>query len=146
MANRQQKLTRWTGVQRKYMEWLATPEDLRDQRKLHEFAALLGVRRETLWAWRQLPGFNAEVQVYCKQNMGDALPDVLAALKEFARRGSFPHQKMYLEMLGMYTQRTVIDINGLAERIATETNTPLGDIVAEADRILTAVTDANKGR
>lgn len=142
----QQGATKWTKAQRGFIEWCATPEDLREIRDVGKYADSLGVARSTLWRWKRLPGWNDEVQHYCKANMGDALPDVLATLKEYARRGSFPHQKMYLEMLGMYTQRTVIDVRGMAERIADETGQPLGDIVAEAERIVQAVNADDKGR
>lgn len=129
--------TRWTSNQRKYIEWVATPEELREQRRLADFAEHIGISRVTLWRWNKIPGFHEAVQEQTKQYLGDALPEVLATLKEMARRGSFPHQKMYLEMLGMYQQRSVVDVNIMAARIAEESGLSVQEVLAEAESIVT---------
>jgi hypothetical protein len=100
-----QQTTQWTTNQRKYIAWVAMPEDLREPRQLGDFAKKIHVHRVTLWEWRKLPGFNDEVQKLARQHLGDALPDALQALKHEAKRGNFNHLKLYLEMLGMYVQK-----------------------------------------
>lgn len=99
----QQDATQWTRNQRRFIEWVATPDELKEHRKVADFAASIGLERTTLWRWRKLPGFNEAVQQHAMQYLGDALPEVLASFKDMARRGNFQHQKTYFEMLGIYT-------------------------------------------
>lgn len=101
----QRSTTLWSTNQRRYIEWVATPEDLRVPRQLGEFADKIHIHRVTLWEWRKIPGFNDEVQKIARQHLGDALPEALQALKHEAKRGNFNHLKLYLEMLGMYVQK-----------------------------------------
>lgn len=139
MGSRQPKVTKWSAQQRKFMEWVATPEDLREHRNLTAFAASIGVDRVTTWKWRRLPGFNAEIQEQAKTHLGSALPEVLTALKNLAMLGNFNHIKLYLEMLGMYNPKATIDINIVhqeAERIAAETGQEVDALLAEANAIV----------
>ena len=108
MGKMKQTETKWTSKQRDFIEWVATPEELREQRRFGDYADAVKVGRTTLWRWRKIPGFNEAVQEYAKQYLGDALPDALMALKDGARRGNFNHLKLYLEMLGMYTQKSEV--------------------------------------
>lgn len=137
--------TKWTRAQRKYIEWVATPEELREHRKLWQYAEAAGVHRTTLWTWRRIPGFNDEVQKYTKQYLGDTLPEALQALKNLAAQGSFPHLKLYLEMLGMYVPKQQIDHNHYvqvmreeATRIALQRGLDPDEVIAEAERLLGA--------
>jgi hypothetical protein len=98
----------WTASQRKYMIWLATPDDDRMPNKHVNMAAEMGVDERTLYRWRKLPGFYAEVNKLVDENLGDAYADVANQLKRLAALGSFQHQKMYLELIGRYVQKQEI--------------------------------------
>lgn len=87
------------------MLWVATPVEYRDHRKLGDYAEAVKIDRTTLWRWSLIPGFHDEVQKLTKQFIGDAVPEVLQALKQLARQGNFNHMKLYLEMAGMYTPK-----------------------------------------
>lgn len=106
--SKQLKATEWSAKQRKFMEWVATPEDLREHRSLAAFADSIGVDRVTTWKWRRLPGFNAEIQEQAKLHLSSALPEVLTALKNLAMLGNFNHLKLYLEMIGMYMPKSEV--------------------------------------
>jgi hypothetical protein len=95
----------WTATQRKYMEWLATPLDERMPLRHANLGEHLGVGERTLYRWRDLPGFYAEVNRIVDEHLGDAYADVANALKREATSGSFQHQKMYLELIGRYVQK-----------------------------------------
>jgi hypothetical protein len=96
----------WTISQRQFMVWLATPVELRDCRTEREYRAKYHIGPNTLIKWRRTPGFWTEVKALTDQYMADAVPEVLATMKNQARLGSFPHQKLYLEMVGLYTPRS----------------------------------------
>lgn len=69
------------------------------------FAEHLGVNEATLWRWHNAEGFRAEVQVLIMGSIGDDLHDVMYAFKSEAKKGSYQHQKMFLELLGLYVER-----------------------------------------
>lgn len=135
--------TNWTGKQRKFIEWVATPEELREPRKFTDFTEAIGVDRSTLWRWRKLPGFYATVQEQTKKYLADTLPEALQALKNLAAMGSFNHLKLYLEMLGMYTPKSQVDYHvyvqqvvEAAERRAKDEGLDPIEVVAEAKRMM----------
>jgi hypothetical protein len=90
------------------MVWLATPDDDRMPNKHVNMAAELGVDERTLYRWRKLPGFYAEVNKIVDENLGDAYAEVANSLKRLASLGSFQHQKMYLELIGRYVAKQEI--------------------------------------
>lgn len=108
---RQQLATNWTSNQRRLMEWFATPSLMRTPPTEGELADKMGVNRITLWKWKQIPGFMEEVQQLITVNLGDVYNDVMHSFKRAAVRGSFPHQRMYFEMLGVYSSRSNVNLN-----------------------------------
>jgi hypothetical protein len=92
---------RWSREQQAFIAWLALPKRNRVPKTEIALAGKLGVDRNTLYNWRNLPALQAEVKKLCRTLMGSRLPDVLAALERKAIDGSAPHQKLYLELLGM---------------------------------------------
>lgn len=97
--------------QRRFMLWLATPSDVREERTLAAYCKAHDITRMSLWRWKKLPGFWQEVRALTAQFMADSVPDVLQSLKRLAKAGSFPHMKLYLEMVGMYVPRSETTIH-----------------------------------
>jgi hypothetical protein len=121
------------------MLWLATPSDERVPLTEGAMARELGVNPSTLWKWKQKPGFQDEVHKLITASLGSDYHDIMAALKRQAKRGSFPHIKMCLELLGYYTERKQIDINVLreaAQEIAEREGLETEDVLAEVKAIL----------
>lgn len=87
------------------MVWLSLPSVERTPHTIAAFAKELGVGEKTLYRWKLLPGFQDEVKALIKSNLGDALHDVVHSFKAEARKGSFQHQKMYFEMMGLHTDK-----------------------------------------
>lgn len=98
----------WSATQRKYMEWLATPSDYRTPLTQKALAVELGLNEKTLCRWKYLPGFIAEVNKIVDEHLADDFGAVVAALKREAKRGNFPHQKLYFEMINKYIPRQEI--------------------------------------
>ncbi len=95
----------WSANQREFIHWFATPDSLKEVRQEYKFAEKIKVNPITLWRWKNLPGFYVEVQKETRQFLGHRLPEILEALNHEACKGSFQHQKLLLEMLGMYVQK-----------------------------------------
>jgi hypothetical protein len=102
----------WTTNQRKFMEWLATPEYERQPISQGKFAAQIGIDQQTLSRWKRIPGFWTEVNTLVRETLGDAYYEVVDALKREARKGNFQHQKLYFEMIGEYVQKQAVDVSG----------------------------------
>jgi hypothetical protein len=144
MPDKQESASIWNPTQRKYMLWLATPTELRVPLTESALAKELKVNPATLWKWRQKPEFRAEVKALITASLWDAYHDAMGAFKKQAARGSFPHLKMFFEMMGVYTERMTLDMNLLreeAEQIKQELGLePLDtdEVVGEALHILKA--------
>src|SRR5690349_3689242 len=106
----QQKATRWTAQQRKYMLYVATPKEERTPLNEGNYAAENGINRTTLWKWKNLPGFYAEVNKLVDEHLADDYAEIVDSFKRQAKMGSYNHQKMYLELIGKYTPKQ--DVGG----------------------------------
>lgn len=88
------------------MAWLATPPVLRVPLYQGQFAKQIGVHETTLSDWKKLEGWQEEVDALIRATLGEALPGAVKALKDKAQAGEFQHLKMYLEMMGWYTEKS----------------------------------------
>jgi hypothetical protein len=102
----------WTIKQRKFMDWLSLPSDERLPTTEKSFAEDIGVSVMTLWRWKQLPGFYAEVNKLVDEHFGDDYAPIVEAFKREARNGSYQHQKTYFEMLGKYMPKQQVEVTG----------------------------------
>lgn len=117
--------TNWSATQRKYIEWLSTPIDARQPLKHSMLAQELKVGERSLYRWRTLPGFYAEVNKLVDEHLADDYSEIMDSFKREARRGSFQHQKTYFEMLGKYTPK---------QEITGKDGAPLGIALVEVVR------------
>lgn len=95
----------FTPNQRRFIEWLATPEMERFPTTQRALATDMGVHYQTLTKWHAKPEIKAEVKAIIMENLDDALVDVVYSFKAEAKKGSYQHQKTYFEMLGMYVPK-----------------------------------------
>lgn len=95
----------WTPNQHKFIRWLATPSQFREQRTYAEFADSIGVAERTLYRWKDLDGLTLAVTDLARGFLADDLPEIYGALRKKARAGSFPHVKLSLELAGEYVER-----------------------------------------
>lgn len=100
---------RWTAKQRRYQEILADPGEKRTQ---EEIAGELGVKRQTLWNWRQLEGFWAELHRLVKDRTNQAIARVWDALMRQCKRGDVQAMRLYFQLRGELTEQ----VKDLTER------------------------------
>lgn len=95
----------WTPEQWALIAWDASPLMERDPITQQGLADQLGVTTRTLQNWRKLPYFRAQVRAIAKKYLEKHLPNIYYALADQASRGSFPHIKLALELMGEYVER-----------------------------------------
>ncbi len=81
--------------------WLATPSHEREPETQVALASRLHVSEANLSRWRRLPRVRDEVRRLVTASIGERLPDVLSSIEEQAVAGTFQHQKLYLELVGL---------------------------------------------
>jgi hypothetical protein len=125
----------WTARQRIFMEWLALSSEERIPLTQGALAKEIGVHETTLCDWKKLPGWEDELKARIMARMGDALPDVAYSFKAEAKKGSFNHQKMYFEMMGLYVQKFAPTTPDGKHAYGSA---PANDLIRDVDRILDA--------
>ena len=84
---------------------MATPTDDRIPNRQGTLAKELDISEKTLYRWKKLPGFMAEVNKLVDEFLADDYSEVVSALKREAKKGSFNHVKLYLEVINKYTPK-----------------------------------------
>lgn len=85
-----------------YVQWLATPRQLRKQKTQKEFADFIGVSQDTLSDWKRHPKFWPLVQKFTSQWIRERVPDVINGLYSNAcAEGKANDVKMFLHLAGM---------------------------------------------
>ena len=99
---------RFSARQRKFIEWLATPNYERYPPTQEELATEIGVVSRTLRRWKKKPELQEAVRQRVRDLLGDDLPDIYGALRKAAKEGNFQHIKLVMEMTGEYVERQEI--------------------------------------
>ena len=94
------------------MLYLATPKEERTPLNETNYAKEVGVNPATLWKWKQLPGFFAEVNKIVDEHFADDYSEIADSFKRQAKLGSYNHQKTYFEMIGKYLPKSAIEVSG----------------------------------
>jgi hypothetical protein len=108
----QQEPTVWTVEQLQYQEWLATPKKLRTPKTVEQMATKLGYERTSLWEWTKKPGWNKAVATLARESLHAETPAILEALGNRAMKGDVSAIKLALEVLGEYTPKQDVNVNG----------------------------------
>jgi hypothetical protein len=125
----------WTARQRVFIEWLAQSSEERIPLTQGALAKQIGVHESTLSDWKRLPGFEDAVKELIMVRFGDVLHDVAYSFKAEAKKGSFNHQKMYFEMMGLYVQKFAPTTPDGKHAYGSA---PANDLIRDVDRILDA--------
>lgn len=121
----------WTFRQRQFMLWLATPSVQREPLTILALSKELGVDESTLHRWKHLPGFREEVNSIITASLSDNYHDVMYAFKQEAAKGSFQHERMYFEMMGVYVEKH--EVKGT---LNVEGSLSDDDLIARADTVI----------
>ncbi len=98
----------WTVEQLAYQRWLSLPGICREPRSRAKLAKALGVNRRTFCRWVKLPGWSEAVGALVKSTVFQSPAvqrRILGSLVQEAEEGSFHHQRLYLELAGIYSPK-----------------------------------------
>lgn len=91
--------------------WLATTKKERKPKTIELLASELGVDPATLWRWRRSDGFMDEVRKLIREQLDDDLAEIYGSLRREAKKGSFQHIKLSLELSGDYVERSELKVD-----------------------------------
>jgi hypothetical protein len=106
----------WSAEQVAFQRWLALPRKVREPRLRSTLAEELGVSVRTLCRWERLPGWDEAVRALVKAEVFESVlvqKLILEALVRKAAQGSFTHQRLYLELAGIYNPKGVVAVAGV---------------------------------
>lgn len=137
----------WTPKQLNMQHLLANPFDERsDKEKCEE----VGITQMTLWRWRRLAGWNDTVHAIALRCIGHKSPDVLKGLYRRARTGDPQAVKLFLEVIGKYTEKRQLEVRaGRLEELSEEELDRIIERAKEADEVINITpkeTKDEKGR
>jgi len=93
----------------------------------------VGVSRIAVYKWREKPGWRDAVYDIAKKWIGDKAPKVLKALVHKAQTGDPVAIKLYLEVIGRFTQKSELDIR--AGRLENLSDDELRNIIEKGTPI-----------
>lgn len=96
----------FTAKQLAAIEWFAASNSDRHPPTQLMLAKELGVTERTIIRWKELPGFRDAATARARELLGDSLPQIYAALRREATKGSFQHIKLAMEMSGEHVDKT----------------------------------------
>ena len=108
-------MSEFTVKQRRYQQWLSTPKHAREIATQERFAKKLGVSSRTLQRWQELPGFLAAVNDIAIRALHPFTTEVLHSIGQQAAMGSFKHQKLLLQLVGLIDSRGMPTAAGSGE-------------------------------
>ena len=101
----------WTNNQRRVLDWLALSKYDRFPATQRELAKELGVNEATVSRWiSKMPRY--AVTSAARELLVKEAPEVFYSLTSEAKKGSYQHQKLYLELIGEYRQGMDITSGG----------------------------------
>ena len=101
-----------TTAEQKLLEVLLTPE-CRGKSKT-DICQIAGISRQTYYDAFKKPGFVAHYEAQARDLVREAVGPVVNAFVKEAKKGSYPHGKVVLEMAGLYAERQKIEHMGNA--------------------------------
>jgi hypothetical protein len=99
-------------LQAEYIDWLLTPEWLREPRLVREFQEKIGVHTQTLYKWRKEKRFQDALKKRADELNADVATtqEVLNAVQSAAKNGDIKAAQLWLTYRGELTQRTEIAV------------------------------------
>jgi len=99
-----------TAAERKLLEVLANPDYI--NASVTDICNAAGINRTTYYKAFKKKEFVAYQEKFTKDLLKQGLLPVIRSLEKEARKGSYQHQKLYLEMAGMYTEKKQHELAG----------------------------------
>lgn len=102
------EMSEFSEKQQMYIDWLAVSKYERKPLTEQLLAREIGVADRTLRRWKQSPSFRKAITQRAREFLGDDLPEIFAALRREAVKGSFNHIKLALELTGEHTDKVKV--------------------------------------
>ncbi len=108
--------------QQRIVDWLMLPKSERpeDCKTIEELADRLDLGVATVYRYKKQYDLQKVANERAKDQLADALPEVLHGLKKNAEEGSFRHLQLYLQMLGVLTDTKEIKFENATQRRKSE--------------------------
>jgi hypothetical protein len=106
----------WSDKQVAFQRWSALPSKLRRPKTQMKLAEELGVSPRTLRSWTHLPDWDDTMRALVKATVFESATvqqRILNALVRKAEEGSFYHQRLYLEIAGIYNPKGLVAAAGV---------------------------------
>jgi hypothetical protein len=107
-----------TTAEQKLLEVLLTPE-CRNLSKT-EICKRAGISRQTYYKTFKKPAFVAYYETQARDLVREAVGPVVNAFVQEAKKGSYPHGKVVLEMAGLYAEPKNVNLNATLSTVAEE--------------------------
>lgn len=99
-----------TASERKILEVLANPENA--TLNISEICKKAGVSRQTYYRAFEKKEFVTYYHNLCRQMIAESVGPIIRACEKEAKKGSFQHAKLLLEMAGLYTEKKKYEHTG----------------------------------
>jgi hypothetical protein len=121
--------------QAEYIEWLLTPDWLREPRLVREMQEKLGVHGQTLYKWRKDKRFQDALRKRADELNADVATtqEVLNAVQAAAKNGDIKAAQLWLQYRGELTQKTEIQVTDDLR------GKPTDELIATLERELAAL-------
>lgn len=98
--------------QAEYIEWLLTPDWIREPRLVREMQEKLGVHNQTMYKWRKDKRFQDALRKRADELNADVATtqEVLNAVQSAAKNGDIKAAQLWLQYRGELTQKTEIQV------------------------------------
>ena len=107
-----------TTAEQKLLEVLLNPE-FRGKSKT-EICQIAGISRQTYYDAFKKPEFVAYYEARARDLVREAVGPVVNAFVKEAKKGSYPHGKVVLEMAGLYAEPKNVNFNATLSTVAEE--------------------------
>jgi hypothetical protein len=121
--------------QAEYIEWLLTPEWLREPRLAREMFEKLGVHTQTAYKWRKDKRFQDALKKRADELNADVATtqEVLNAVQSAAKNGDMKAASIWLQYRGELTQKTQVEV------VDDLRGKPTQELIATLERELAAL-------
>ena len=107
-----------TTAEQKLLEVLLNPE-FRGKSKT-DICQIAGISRQTYYDAFKKPEFVAYYEAQARDLVREAVGPVINAFVKEAKKGSYPHGKVVLEMAGLYAEAKNVNLNATLSTVAEE--------------------------
>ena len=122
-----------------FIQWIATPNTLREPRTQQELSKKFGVGQDTLSEWKNRSGFWANVKEKREDWGRDKTPNVIAALyNRIIKTGNASEIKLWLQYFEGWTEKTNL-ITSTKRKFEHLSNAELAEVITKTRNFLLKV-------